>query len=314
MRRHRFQHTFTQSIATLPLVSVAVAVVWILPDVCNLWLWGGLLAVAVMALLMVEWNNRFQLLRLRSNVTPVLFLLLMGIYPEVHPLTWQMLPVGAMLVAYFLLFRTYGVLRAQGEVFYAFFLLGLSTLVFSPLVVLAPFLCFSLNVQLRSLTFKSLMASCFGLLLPYWCVVPVLFLLGADVASLAENWCALFPRRLPDYTSFPPSLWVNYAALLLPLLLAVLHFLRTAYNDKIRTRQYHYFFIVQLLPLVLLLLLCPAHAALLLPLLVLNAAPLLGHYFALARGIDFGLKLFLMLVLVVGIFNFLDLWTLFFSL
>ena len=73
MRKKGFRHNITQSLATLPLVGLLAAVVWMLPDVRSLQLGGGLLVTFVMAYLVIECNNRYQLLRVRSRMNSVVF-------------------------------------------------------------------------------------------------------------------------------------------------------------------------------------------------------------------------------------------------
>lgn len=93
-------------------------------------------------------------------------------------------------------------------------------------------------------------------------------------------------------------------------LIAITHFVRTSYNDKIRTRQYYYFLFVQCLPLVFLFVLRPQDHAMLLPILLLHATPFTAHYFALARGrwMNVWFMVWIVLFLALGVANHFRLW------
>ena len=86
MRQKGFRQNFTQSFATLPLVALVTAAVWMLPNLSSLRLGGGLLATALMTYVVIECNNRYHLLRVRSRMNSVVFLVLMAAFPTLHDL------------------------------------------------------------------------------------------------------------------------------------------------------------------------------------------------------------------------------------
>ena len=53
MRQKGFRQNFTQSFATLPLVALVTAAVWMLPNLSSLRLGGGLLATALMTYVVI---------------------------------------------------------------------------------------------------------------------------------------------------------------------------------------------------------------------------------------------------------------------
>ncbi len=311
MHDRQFRHRVSQSFASLPIVATLTALVWVFPDVGNLRLWAGLVAVAVMTAIVVEWNNQYQLLRIRSRMNSVTFLTLMAVYPALHPLSWELVGVATLLVSYFLLFRTYGVYRPQGIVFHAFLSLGLGSLVYPPLLFFLPTLWASMHVQLRVLSGRNFVASLLGLLLPYWLAVPILALAGQGLAHQWWRWSSCFSPTWPlDFSNLPLSVWMGVGMPALIALIAITHFVRTSYNDKIRTRQYYYFLFVQCLPLVFLFVLRPQDHAMLLPILLLHATPFTAHYFALARGrwMNVWFMVWIVLFLALGVANHFRLW------
>ena len=97
MRQKGFRQNFTQSFATLPLVALVTAAVWMLPDLSSLRLGGGLLATALMTYVVIECNNRYHLLRVRSRMNSVVFLVLMAAFPTLHDLGLYLIPAAALL-------------------------------------------------------------------------------------------------------------------------------------------------------------------------------------------------------------------------
>lgn len=156
MRSSQFRHRVSESMASLPILAVIASVLWIIPNIQSVALWGGLVVVGLMSYLVVAWNAQYQLIRVRSRMNSVTFLYLFLVFPQLHPLGWHLFPGVCLLGAYFLLFRPYGEYSPQGYFFHAFFLIGLGSIVFPPLLFLLPFLIFSSSRHLRALTVLSL--------------------------------------------------------------------------------------------------------------------------------------------------------------
>lgn len=315
MKAHTFRQRVVESTFALPITAALVAVLWLLPDFASPSLWMGLGCAALMSYVVVEWNNQYQLLRIRSRMNSITFMSLLVVFPALHAWSWQLLPALAFLLSYFIVFRTYGESEPQGYVFYAFLLLSVGSVWFPALLLFLPFFYFALGRQLRAITPHSLSASWFGLLLPWACALAYW---GYTHRLHTEHWQSLLPT-LPHswehYGQVPLAQWVALAFLGLLDGLSVGHFVRTSFNDKIRTRQYYYFLLVQHLPLWTLLLLLPQHFDVLLPLLIVHATPFVAHYFALARGriVEWWFSCSLVLLALLGLCNYFDLWTLFYN-
>lgn len=315
MHEQKFRNRVSQSMASLPIASLLVAVVWMLPDVSNAYLWGGLAVMAAMTLIMAEWNNQFQLIRIRSRMNSVVFLTLMALFPSLHALTWDVVPTVGLLLSYFVLFRAYGAYQTQGILFHTLFFVSLGSLVYPPLLLFAPFLLLSSYAQLRALTFRSFFAGLLGLLLPYWLYAPYLVWQPEKGREFLALWQHYLLTDIPDYAALPPHHWVASGLLLFLALVSVFHFLRTAYNDKIRTRQYFFLLLVQFLPLLMMGAAYPADDAHWIPLLIVTMTPFVGHYFTLARGSLMNLWFWIWLVLLVslGVVQHFDLWMFFYN-
>lgn len=295
---------------TLPMAALLACGLWLLPDGVGAMEWGGLAATGVVAYVMTEWNNRFSLIRIRSRLMSATYLLLMGACPFLHVWDTAMVPVVCMLLAYGLLFMAYQKPRAEGEVFHAFLFTGIGSFFFPPLLLLAPLHYVAMFVQLRVLGWRTFVAGLFGLVLPYWFYAGWL-LWQHELGAFLSRWTGAFDFSPPDYACLTLPQEVSFLFLLFFSLTSLAHFVRTSFNDKIRIRMFFYMMLVQELLLIVSVVLLPQHFDVLFRLLVANSAPLLAHYFALARGrwMNAWFIVSLVLLLLLAAFNNLEaLW------
>lgn len=266
----------------------------------------GLAATLALTYFIMEMVNRNQLIRVRSRLVSASFLALATTAHFLHPIGLAYVPPFCLLVAYGLLFSAYQKPRAEGEVFYAFLALGAGGFAFPPLWLLAVVLWFCMAAQLRVMTWRTLTASVFGLALPAWVYVVWMLWQGRQDEAFGFVHPYLARTLPPDFAAVPVWQWVNAAFLGVLVLLGLLHYYRTNFNDKIRVRMCYYTIICVELPLVAALCLLPDCFETLYLLLLVNSAPLVGHYFALARGrrlMDIWLWMWLVGLIVLWTYN-----------
>lgn len=306
MRDATLRTKITRSQLTLPLVVTVSCAVWCAPDYEVPLRWGGLAVALVLAYMLMELANRNQLLRVRSRMVSTTFLALAAASPFLHDVSAVWVAPVCLVAAYFLLFSSYQHIRSEGKTFYAFAMLGVGAFCFPPFLLLALVFYASMLVQLRILTWRTFVAGLFGL------AVPVL-VYGAWVAVRGEGGEAFaFVRpwltwERPDYGSLPVWQQVNAAFLGLQVALGLLHYYRTNFNDKIRVRMDYYLVIMVEVVLVGGLCVRPAAFPDLWPLLLVNSAPLIAHYWTLARGgglMSFWFVLNVAGLCVLGLYNY----------
>lgn len=309
MLENSFRHRVAVSGFTLPVALLVAVLVWGVAAPSDLNLWTGLAVTVVTAYVMVEWNNRYALLRIRSRLTTAAYLAFMSACFFLHGWDAGMGAALCMLLAYVLLFASYQDRRAEGRIFYAGFFMGAGSLFYPPLLCLVPLHGFAMLVQLRSLTLRTFFAGLLGVFVPYW-------FYGAYAAwnnRLDEAFAFFLPAlrfRPPCYAALPPDRVFVTAFLALLSVQAVVHFWRTAFNDKIKTRLLLHVVVLQEAALWALLALRPEDFDTLLRLLLLNSAPLVARYFALARGrfVNVWFSVCLFCLAALAAFNFLCLW------
>ncbi len=306
-----FRYHVTTGSFTLPVTSLLACVLWYFSREGGLQHWAGLIVVGVCAYIIAEWNNQNGLLRVRSRLMSATYLVLMAAFSFLHKWEVETLSTVCLLLSYVALFMAYQKPMAQGEVFHAFLFLGLGSLFFPPLLLLAPFFCSAMLIQLRVLNWRTFMAGVFGLLLPYWFYAA--WTLWQDCwQQEVLRWTEFFHTPLLDYSSLGEEKLVSASVLAVLSLLSVAHFVRTSFNDKIRTRMLLYIIMVQEVVLVLMLVAWPAHFDTLMYLLVANSCPFIAHYYALARGRWMNAFFIVTTVLVaaLAVMNNLNLWRL----
>lgn len=283
MRRATFQTRVTTSAATLFFSVVACMVMWLIPHWSEPLRLAGLGITLLTAYVMVEWNNAYSIMRVRSRMMSSVFVMLMGACPMLQEWNAHMLAPLCLLLCYYCLYRSYQKVRAEADLFHAFACLGIGCLFFPQLLYFVPLLLMCCLVQLRSLSLRSFMACLLGLMLPYWCYAGyAIWHNQLDLTVL--HFEQLLSPQMPDYGTLSVEQVLAGAFITAAALLATFHYQRTAYNDRIRTRMFLNLLVVQEYLIIALLAVQPAHFNTFLRLLIANSAPLIAHYLTLARG------------------------------
>lgn len=326
MYEQTFRNRVVESNLSLPFMVAITILLWATGPVQEVVAWVTLVLVGITTYTIVEWNNQCQLLRVRSRMNSVLFLSLTVISPTLLGGGLTLVPALCLLWCYFAIFKGYGIYRPQGYLFHGFLFLALGSIVYPPLLLVAPTLLVSCRSQLRALTFKPFVASLLGLALPYWfyaAAVSVLSYAGGlspvaqqklenlGMVSLTWHpWTKYFTLSLPDFSTLTAWQWSVFAVIILLGVRSVIHFISTSYNDKIRTRQYFYTMLLQLLPLLAVTVCLPQDARYTLPLLTLGVTPFAAHYLAQGRGNNMHYRFIFWIIafVTIGAMGHLDLW------
>lgn len=304
MYNHSFRNKVATGQFTLPVTMIITLLGWVMPDPGSVLLWIGAAVTGISAYLIVELNNRNTLLRIRSRMMSSTFLVLMLVCPALHVWQKEMLIVPLFLLSYFVLFASYQKVRPEGEIFHAFLFQGLASLIFPPMLVVCLGYYISMMFQLRNFTFRTFAAGLLGALLPYWFYAAFSLWNGTiDTAFVyLYDW---FLPRIPDYSVVSRDQWITLGVIGFFSLTAFIHFFRTAYDDKIRTRMLFYVLATQQILIILGIVLLPQCFEEEMRLLIVNSAFFIAHHFALARGrmMDVWFVVSLMLLVAFGTYN-----------
>lgn len=301
---------------TLPLAAIISIIVWMMGDLEDLLLWTGCGVTLLTTYIVMELNNYFQLLRIRTRLMSSTYLMLATAMVGLHQFDTEMLVPLSVLGTLFLLFETYQDARPEGKTFYAFAALGLGSMVFAPILILALPLWYAMGAYLRTLSLRTIATSLLGIVCPYW-----LILAAGTLESSLWTWItvevpahfeACFAAQIFDAYYVEPRVFVGsnldrLVALAFMLILSVrttLHYQHTDYLDKIRTRMYlHTFRLLQAF-FVAFAVLWPDYFGVTIRLLMITTAVFASHYFAVAKGRWANLSFGFWMIALIGLFVF----------
>lgn len=309
MRNSRLQNRISESAFTLPVCALVAIVLW--PFRCNPVSFAmgngtlaSLLLAAITTYLVMETNSANNLLRVRSQMIPVVWVMGISMMTFAHDMSVTWLAVPLIASSHYLLFKTYQKHHPVNCSFHTFFLLGTSILLIPQLYILVPLYFWYMAVFMRCLSWRTFWAGLIGLTLPAWflagwCVV------AGDFEAIANVLLTIAdpqPVNMDNYTPYLSKhnvqtltwLFVTFVSFV-----ATVHYLRTYFNDKIRTRMYLYIYVMQIAAVWLLLLWQPDLYNLLMPLLMLCSCTIIAHFFALTGSIISNL-FFVLSVLALG--------------
>lgn len=310
MRKNRLQNHVAGSVFTLPVCAVIAVLVWWMPlGQYHINYAIGLGLATLIAYVLLETNNRFQLIRVRSRMVASAWILCAACIASLHEWHHGTIVALCLAIAHFFLFSTYEKRQPVHASFHAGLFLGIGTLFVPWMVVFVPLFQLHQAVYLRSQTLRCFFATFVGLLFPAL-VVSVPMVLMQDYSRLVQWYDMLL-----DVTYIAPE---NYLALTLqqvlswtfPCLLIWLggiHYLCTSYNDRISVRMMLYILFTDALVIQVFGALQPQYAELLLPTMLVCGCVFMGHFFALTHGWFTNFLFLLSLMCLAGI-GYLTLW------
>ena len=281
------------------------------------WLAAGLLSNRLMwvpfgcmvlsSYLMMELNNINVLIRIYSRMVSCSFLVLTAL----SVMTFTDMRGGivqlCVIAFYMAYFQAYQDKEAPGWLFYAFFCLGLASLVFIQIVFFVPFLWIMMWRNIMALSARNFWASIVGLLTPYWFVGAYYLLVNQPDVPVAH--CAgiatFQPITIP--IRFNEHLLITWAFVLALGFGGSIHFLRKSFFDKIRTRMIYYLLITMFLLSALFAMLQPQHASVLLRIATISTSILIAHFIALTRT-RFTNIMFIVILVAALVLTIYNLW------
>lgn len=280
------KYAIVTSNGTLLVTFLFMTVMWVVTateSIGEVAVWGGYLATVVVGYFLLELNNRNALLRVRSRMVSSVFLVIAGVMPAMQHFNQGFIPAACLLISLYIIFFSYQDRRAQGYAFYCFLFLGIAAVVYPRMLWTVPLFLIYMSVQLRSLTAKSFFAAALGLGLPLLVTWTYLTATGAAF-SIPTFTAAVISVPVPDYRILSEHQVINAGFLLLLTFIAAIHFWRTKFNDKIRTRMLLYIFMISAGTSAVMLVAIPSDFNVLFRLFIVVSCPLIAHHLSFARG------------------------------
>ena len=239
----RTQNRIAESRWALPICAAYTLLICIISGLFAEGIWVQLALTAVATLLMVELNNRNSLIRIYSRMVSCSFLVLTMMTPHKIESTEGCIVSMCFVAFYIALFHAYQDKKATGYMLWAFTAIGIASTVWIQILLFVPVLWVLTGTNILALSLRTFVASIMGILLPYWFISAYYIYMG-DITPLVNHVVAIaeFEQPFEFYNcSINDLLPLGFITLL--AITGSIHFLRTSYMDKIRTRMIYEMFI-----------------------------------------------------------------------
>lgn len=277
----RTQNRIAESRWALPICAAYTLLICLISGLFSEGIWAQLALTAIATLLMVELNNRNSLIRIYSRMVSCSFLVMTMMTPhKIESIDGCI--VSMCFVAFYLaLCNAYQDKKATGYVLWAFAAIGVASIVWIQILLFIPVLWVLTATNILAMSLRTFVTSILGVIMPYWFLSAYYIYIGdimpiVDHIATIANFEPLFIYKNCSINDFLPLCFI--------ILLAItgsIHFLRTSYKDKIRTRMIYEMFITMTVATIVLIILQPQHANIATHLLIISTAPLIGHFLAL---------------------------------
>lgn len=309
MKGSQLQKIVAGSRLTLPATALYGLAIWFISGAIQHQWWIQLVCYVLSTYLMVQLNNFNALIRVYSRAITSAFIILSCVACFIFPSLEGGIATLGLIASLLTLFATYQNREATGWIYYTFLILGLISLAKVHLLMFIP-VYWILMIFLSSLSLRTFIASLLGLLTPYWIGITAEVLLHQDDLSLFTGHFLPLTEItfFTAYDSIPLSHYLTYAFLVILTVTGIIHFLRTSYNDKIRTRQFYYSIMLFDIVVLTLLPLFPQYHDLLFRPAIILTSPLIGHFIALTHTKITNIAFYVILIAALVLTGF-NLWT-----
>jgi len=246
------------------------------------------------AFLIAQINNRFTIIRTRTFLPILIFLLLLGTWNQTHTLVKSHLSLTLFILALFYFFSMIRNRKASEQAFMGSFLISVSSLLITPLIFVIP-VCWIGFMMFQSLSLRTFLASIFGIISPWILYLSALYMLQPDFDF--SKIINIFFNLDINFSTFSLS-EIIYASSISAIMLVGLAVLFSIKNsDVINTRNKLNFLILMLISLVILSFLFRNQIFSFLPFIALFYSLLLSHPLTLKQN-NFNGILFLIFCLI----------------
>lgn len=301
LSKKRFQNKIAASRFSLPVTATLIALIWVAVGlmVGNIWVEFALTIIST--LLMVELNNRNALMRTYSRMVSCCFVVLVTMAGLPHASLRASIVIMCAIAFYLIVWNGYQDKQASGWTFYAFFCIGLASMVFVQILFYMPILWLMMLFFTNSFSIKTFTASLLGIAAPYWFAAGYYFYTD-NIEWLASHFLELANfKELFDYSIVTDHEVVNLLYIIVLGIIGTIHFLHSSYADKIRTRMIYESFIMINCVSILFIILQPQHVYELGGILIVSTSPLVAHFITFTKGKATNIMFITMLVMAVGI-------------
>ncbi len=254
------------------------------------------------AFLLAQINNKFTIIRIRTFLPILIFLLLMAAWYPTHT---QISPHIALTLSILAVFNFFNMLRnnkASEEAFLGCLLISVSSLIINEYIFLIP-VCWIGFIIFQSLSLRTFLASVMGALAPWVLYISIIYLINPNT-----NLYNLFSVNINfgiNFASFSLIQFIYGGAMILIFIFGLIGLISMSRSDAIQTRNKLNFLMLLIFSLVVLSVIFMNHLTVFLPLIAFIYALLLSHPLTLNQNNNFNGLLFIIFITLNLAFIFL---------
>ena len=283
MQQKRIQNRIAESRWTQAYVVSAATLVWIVAGLYNLAVIIPGICLLLSTYLMMELNNANALIRIYSRMVSCSFLVFATIAVFMFPSIQAAIIMLGFVGFYTFAFRCYQDTHAPGWTFYAFFCIGMASIVWVQALFFLPILWIIMRTNILSMSPRNFVASLLGIILPYWFYAGYLAVKG-NITILLNHFAKITVFAEPfNFKLLNINQILTLSFVLICAMIGIAHFINQKRNDNIRTRLFYQIFITIDVVTIVFMFLQPQHYDALLSVMIVTTAPLIAHFFALTR-------------------------------
>lgn len=286
---------------------VYAAIVWLASGLIGGEWWIQFFCFVLAAFLMMELNTIHALIRIYSRMVSCVFIMLLCMLCFLFSSIPGAITQVCVIAAIMLLFNGYQDKTSTGWTYYGFLMMSIASLAFVHILFYLPILWYVMLFQLQSLSWRTWVASLFGIITPYWFWCCWLGW-NEDFMPLVDHFLPLGVFSQPfNFSSFNSHHQITLLYVALLAIIGITHYVRKHHDDKIRIRLFYGGFMWLCLSTTAFVLLQPQHYDVLIRILIINTAPLLGHFMALTHTRQTNIVFFVIITLTLLITGY-NLW------
>lgn len=126
----------------------------------------SLLITALNAFIIGQLNNKYTIIRTRSFLPVLFFVLLMASWHETHTVVISHIALSLILLSFFAIFRVYRNRNASEQAFLSSFLIALASIFIEPLILFIPLIWIGL-ILFHSMSLRNFLATIVGVITPW---------------------------------------------------------------------------------------------------------------------------------------------------
>ena len=254
----------------------------------------GITFTLLNAFLVAQINNRFTLIKTRTFLPLLIFLLLMGTWNETHIVNGSHISLTLFILSLFYFLNMYRDKKASEMAFMGSLLIGIASIIINPLIFLIPVFWIGFII-FQSFSLRTFLATLFGILAPWVIYFSGLFFFHQQI-EFRQLLDANFNLSLGDL-HLSISRIIYFSSTCIILIITLLGMFSITNSDAIRTRNYLNFFIIIMVSMGILSVIFQNQLTSFLPIIAFLYAFLASYAFTLKTNNFYGILFIVFVVL-----------------